>query len=242
MTNHVLLNNVTHKDLRVNVQYQKGGPFDVSVARVFAVEFGQLQVEYPLFFMKNKDSGHFETIALLGFAEDENLYLNESGWDAAYLPMTIERQPFLIGFQEQDQDGVPVQVPVVHVDMEHPSISDTDGQRVFLEHVGESPYLERTSAVLMTIHEGAQSSDSFSQLLVGLELIESLVVDIELADGTRQGLAGLHTINEDKLKTLNADGLQTLHRQGYLQSVYMMLASLPNMQRLIDRKNKLLSV
>jgi hypothetical protein len=241
MTNHALLDNVTHKDLRINKQYAPGHGYDVNTARAFPAEFPQLQNEYPLFFTRNAESGQFEAIALLGFSEGENLYLGEGGWDANYVPLSIDRQPFLIGFQQQDQDGVPTDVPVVHVDLDHPSVSHELGTRVFLEHGGESPLLERATSLLLAIHEGHEASQSFSQLLVGLDLVESLEVSFELEDGTRQTLAGLYTINEDKLDGLNANGLETLHRQGYLKSVYMMLASIPNLSRLIQRKNRTLA-
>lgn len=240
MAKHALLDNVTHKDLKVSTDYKKGGGYDVNVARVFPSELRQLQAEYPLFFIKNSDTGHFDTIALLGFLDDENLYLTDRGWDAAFLPLTIERQPFLIGLQEQDVDGVPTEVPVVHIDLDHPSANTEDGERVFLAHGGESPYLERMSSVLMTIHRGHDASQAFSKLLVGLELIESLAVDIELDDGSRQGVSGLYTINEEKLVGLNASALESMHKQGYLEHVYMMLASMANLARLIARKNQLL--
>ena len=241
MTNHALLDNVTHKDLRINKQYSPGHGYDVNVARVFPVEFQQLQNEYPLFFTRNPESGSFEAVALLGFSEGENLYLGDDGWDASYVPLTIERQPFLIGFQQQDQDGVPTDVPVVHVDLDHPSVSQELGTRVFLEHGGESPLLERATSMLLAIHRGHETSQSFSQLLVGLDLIESLEISFELADGSKETLTGLYTINEDKLDSLNANALETLHRQGYLRSVYMMVASIPNLARLIERKNRMLT-
>lgn len=237
MTNHALLDNVTHGELRVNTVYEKGHGFDVNSTRVFPVEFTQLQMDYPLFFIKSAETGHFEAIALLGFSEGENLYLQNGRWDAAYIPSTIARQPFLIGFQEQDDAGIPTKVPVVHIDLDHPSVSHTEGEPVFLEHGGEGPLLERVSTILMTIHEGYESSASLSTLLVGLELIESLDIKIEFKDGSKQNLSGLYTINEDKLRALSADGLEALHTKGHLQTVYMMLASMPNMTRLIDRKN-----
>lgn len=240
MTEHVMLDNVSHKDLRVRAGYSKGCGYDVNVAQVFPVEFGQLQTEYPLFFIKNAERGHFDTVALLGFKEKENLYLTDNGWDATVIPLTVERQPFLIGFQEQTVDGVPTELPVVHIDLDHPAVGDDSGERVFLEHGGESPYLERITSVLMTIHQGHERSQSLSNSLVGLELIESLAVDIELDDGSRQGLAGLYTINEEKLQGLNAGALEALHKKGHLQDIYMMLASMPNLSRLIARKNQLL--
>jgi hypothetical protein len=240
MTNHALLDNVKHANLRVNTTYEKGHGFDVNSARVFPGEFVHLQMDYPLFFIKSSETGHFEAIVLLGFSENENLYLRDGRWDAAYIPLSIARQPFLIGFQEQVEDGVPKTVPVVHVDLDHPSVSYSDGEAVFLEHGGESALLERVSSILKAIHEGHENSESLSKLLVGLELIESVNVEIEFTDGSRQNLSGLYTINEDKLRALTAEGLGALHEAGHLQTVYMMLASLPNMTRLIDRKNKTL--
>lgn len=238
MTKHVMLDNVTHKDLRVIRDYTKVPGYDVSAARVFPSEFIQLQTEYPLFFIRNKEEGGFEPVALLGFEDNENLYLDEHGWDAAYIPLSIERQPFLIGFQEQAVDGVPTRSPVVHIDLDHPSVGETEGERVFLAHGGESPLLERISSVLMSIHQGHEATMSFSEMLVGLELIESLTLEADLKDGSKQSLTGLYTINEDKLQHLNANALESLHKKGHLRDVYMMLASLPNVSRLIERKNR----
>ncbi|MDJ0699176.1 MAG: SapC family protein [Woeseiaceae bacterium] len=237
MTNHALLDNVTHADLRVNTVYERGHGFDVNSTRVFPVEFSQLQMDYPLFFIKSAESGHFEAIALFGFSDGENLYLKDGRWDAAYIPLTVARQPFLIGFQEQDHDGVPKTVPVVHIDLDHPSVSRTEGEPVFLEHGGEGPLLERATSILMAIHEGYEASESLSKLLVGLELIESVELKIEFNDGSKQNVSGLYTINEDKLRALSADGLEALHEKGHLQTVYMMLASMPNVARLIKKKN-----
>ncbi|MDX1570118.1 MAG: SapC family protein [Xanthomonadales bacterium] len=241
MTNHVLLDNVSHKDLRVNKIYRPGGPYDVNVARVFPVEFRQVQMDYPLFFVKNKESGHFETVALLGFDQGENLFLDKNGWDAAHIPLSIQRQPLLIGFQEQVDDGVPRRVPVVHIDLDHPEVSETEGEPLFLPHGGESPWLEQMSSVLHAIQQGHETSQSFSELLVGLELIESLTVKVEFVDGSKHSLTGLYTINEDKLAGLGAKALEVLHQKGHLFDVYMLLASLPNVGELIKRKNRTLA-
>jgi hypothetical protein len=241
MTHHVQLDNVTHRSLRIRTEYRKGHGYDANVARVLPSELAQLQREYPLFFIKNPESGHFETIALLGFGNGENLFLAGGRWDADYVPLSIQRQPFLIGFQEQAVDGIPRQVPVVHVDMEHPSVGEIDGEPVFLPHGGESPYLERVNSILATIHQGQDASRSLSQVLVGLDLIESIAVDIGFCDGSRQSLSGLYSINEDRLRGLGGGALEALHGKGQLQAVFMMLTSLLNMKQLVARKDRLLA-
>ena len=241
MPNHQLLDNITHKNLKVNRRFEPGGGFDYNVARVFPVELSVAQREYPLFFLKNAETGDFDTIALLGFDKEENLYLQDDGWAARYLPLSIERQPFLIGFQEQEQDGVPTQVPVVHVDIDHPSVSDDEGIPVFLPQGGESPFLERINSVLKAVHDGHAASREFSQVLEGLELIEPLEVNVEFNDGSKQTLTGLYTISEDRFRALTAEALETLHQGRHLQSIFMMLASLPVFDTLIEKKNRLLT-
>jgi hypothetical protein len=238
MAKHVLLDNVSHKDLRVRTGYRPGCGYDANVVRVFPSEFCEAQREYPLFFIKDQASGHFEPIALLGFSGDENLYLGATGWDASYVPLAVQRQPFLIGFQAQQVDGVPAEVPVIHVDLDHPSISKTDGEPIFLPHGGLSPYLERIESILGTIHHGHEASRALSQVLVGLELIESVRVEIQFDEATSVNLEGLYKVAEDTLGNLSANALETLHRQGHLRDIYLMLASLQNMPRLIERKHQ----
>lgn len=237
MSRHELLDNVRHKDLKIDRSYIPNSVFDTHVARIFPVELGALQAEYPLFFTRNASTGHFDLIALLGFDETENLYLDEQGWLAQRVPLSIERGPFLIGFQEQTEGGVPVQVPVIHVDMDHPWVSEADGEPVFLPHGGESPLLEQVNTLLATIHAGHQASETFSQLMVGLDLIESLDLEVEFDNGSRHALKGLYTIHEERLAELNANSLASLHEKGALRDIYMMLASLPQLGRLVERKN-----
>lgn len=240
MTNHALLDNVTHKDLKILPGYRKGQGFDTSTVRVFPVEFSELQVEYPIVLVRNKASGHFEPVALLGLSSNENLFLDANGWDARYIPLAIERQPFLIGFQEATQSGIPQRQPVVHIDLDHPKVSMTEGEPVFLPHGGESPLLERISSVLATIHQGNEINQVFSKLLVGLDLVESSAMEFTLSNGEKHTLSGLHIINEERLSALNGNALETLHQKGLLKSIYMMLASMPNFRKLIDRKDALL--
>lgn len=238
MAGHELLDNVTHKDLRVDRRYRRGHGYDSHLARVFPVELGALQAEYPLFFVRNADSGHFDLVALLGFEEAENLYLGEHEWRARVVPLSIERQPFLIGFQERSEQGGSTPVPVVHVDMRHPAVCAQGGEPVFLPHGGESPLLERINTVLATIHDGHRASQDFSRLLVGLDLIESLNLEVAFDSGLRHTLKGLYTINEARLGKLNPDSLGVLHDKGYLQQIYMILASMPQLAVLIERKNQ----
>lgn len=231
MSNPVLLNNVDHQNLRVITTRGAQYGDNTMLAITFPSEFRNLQAHYPIVFRKGGDGTSFEAVALFGFQEGENLFLGQDGWDAAALPLTIERQPFLIGVKGQEL--------MVNVDLDSPRVSSTEGDPVFLPHGGNTEFLENMNSTLLAIHEGLQSMPAFTAALLEHELLEAFVFDIELDDGSQNRLAGFYTINEDRLAALRGDALQRLNDAGYLQPVYMALASLSHFRDLIERKNRL---
>ena len=230
MSTPVLLNNVDHKDLRVLTQRGAAYGDNVMLVHTFAAEFRNLQAHYPIVFQKTAQ-GAFHPVALLGFQEGQNLFLKAGGWDASYLPLAMEREPFLIGKQGEEL--------LVHVDLDSPRISRSEqGQALFLPHGGSSEYLERVTSVLLAIHEGLQGTPAFAAALLAHELLESFVLDVEAPDGSVRRLAGFYTIDEERLARLQGEALQQLHRAGYLEPVFMAVASLSKLRELIERQNQ----
>ena len=238
MTNHVLLDNVAHKDLRIITTRSARYGDNIASTRIFPSEFRRVQAEYPIVFRENATEGHFDSVAMLGLEGGENLFLEDDRWNARYVPLTIERQPFLIGFQQQTEGGMPVEEAVVHIDMDSPRISESEGEAVFLEHGGVSPYLEHISSVLKAINEGGKYSEGFSDALVRYELLEPFTLEVELNNGSKNKLMGFHTIHEEKLNALDGDALASLHSNGYLEHIYMAMASIANFSVLIRKKNE----
>jgi hypothetical protein len=237
MTNRVLLNNIDHQTLRVITQRSAEFGDNINQALVFSTEFEELQREYPIFFRKDSN-GDFQSVVLLGLDKDENLFLDETGWQARYVPAVQERGPFLIGFQKQAGDGEALPEPMIHVDLDHPRISKTEGEPVFLPHGGNSPYLNRIAHTLRSIHHGAELAKPMFAALEAEGLIEPVGVEIELDDRTQYKLPGLYTIGADRLARLDGASLERLHRAGFLRLAFCVVMSLGNVSRLIDMKNK----
>jgi hypothetical protein len=229
MPNPALLNNVDHKDLRVITNRSAEYGDNVAFVTTFPSEFRNVQSHYPIVFRKSAN-GAFEPIALFGFQEGENLFLNRSGWDAIYVPLLIERQPFLIGVNGPEL--------MVNIDLDNPRISKTEGEVLFLPHGGTTEFLEHMNSVLHAIHQGLQSISGFVGALLEHNLLESFVLDIELNDGSQNRLAGFYTINEDKLNALSGSALDQLNKAGHLLAIYMVIASLSRFRDLIERKNR----
>tara|TARA_R100000656_G_scaffold117067_1_gene90327 strand:+ start:671 stop:1390 length:720 start_codon:yes stop_codon:yes gene_type:complete len=237
MAKHEMLNNIAHGNLKVITKKSAAYGDDVGGALIFPSEFVDAQRDYPIFFQKEAQTGEFQAVAIFGFKKNENLFLDEQGWHANYIPAVIAREPFLIGFQrEQDGDGAS---PVIHVDMDSPRISHgDDGEAVFLEHGGNSPYIENISRILMSIHDGLAESKAMFSAFLALDLIEPFVLDIEFNNGAKYQASAYYTINQEKFFALDDSAVGQLHKTGYLHFAYMVLASLGNIRKLIDMCNK----
>ena len=238
MARHALLNNVDHHDLRLLLRY--GPEFGDNMATVltFPTEFADVQREYSIFFRKDPATGEFQSVALLGFKEGENLFLEGGRWNAKYLPGIIARGPFLIGFQERREGNDSQREAVIHVDLDDPRISSTEGELVFLPQGGNTRYLDRVVGILNGIRTGLEVSQAMFAAFTAADLIEPVKIEIKLNAEEQYDLHGMYTIGQKKLFELDAETLHKLNRSGFLQGAYLVISSLGNVQRLIEMKGR----
>ncbi|MCG8274953.1 SapC family protein [Stenotrophomonas sp. NLF4-10] len=231
MSNPVLLNNIDHADLRVITTRGAAWGDDVAAVPTFPGEFRELQAYYPIAFDRSGD-GQVQPLVLLGLRQNQNLYLDGERWDAPCLPLAIARQPFFIGVADGE--------PMVHIDLDHPRVSRDPalGQPLFLEFGGTTPFLQHMASLLHSLHDGMAGNAGFGQALLRHELLEPFTLDVQLDDGSRHRLGGLHTIAEERLRQLDGDALAELARSGHLEAIHMAMASLSQLRGLIERANR----
>ena len=235
MTRTAVLDNVVHKDLRVRTGHSAEFGDNVNMAMVFPTEFAFVQREYPILFRKD-GNGDFQAVALLGLDADENLFLDESGWNARYVPAVQQRGPFLIGLRKP-ADGENRE-PMMQVDLDHPRISKTEGEMLFLPHGGNSRYLDHASRMLQIIYRGTAHIRPMFTAFEKTGLIEAIDVDVEIDRTLNYKIPGFFTISADRLAGLGGEELERLNKAGYLQLAMQVLASLGNVSWLIELKNR----
>ena len=233
MSTHEVLDNITHQDLKIITEHHPKYGDTHSYTTLVPFELTAAQVDYPIFLRKNSQSKQFELVALLGLQQQENLFLDENGWHAHYIPLSIQRRPFLIGFQTQDGS----EHAVVHIDRANPRISKEKGEAIFMPHGGQSGFLQDITSILHTLHDGNIETQSLCKAITDLDLIESVSLSVTLNNGEKVAIEELFTIKEENLAKLSGEQLDGLHKQGFLQHIYMLLASVQNMIKLIERKN-----
>jgi len=234
MTGHVALDSHAHRDVRI-----RGGAsaeFGDAVMACITVpsEFRRVQNEFPILFRRDLDNGKFSALALFGFENGENLFLNEGRWDADYRPLALSIQPFLIGRARAEGDSE------VHIDLGHKRVAqaDEEGLRAFDENGRPTPYLEGVIGGLDELDQGYRASADFYAALERYDLLEPFSFDVELRDGSSHRLVGYHLIDEEKLRALEPGAISELHSAGYLMPIFMAVASLSNLAKLVERKNQ----
>lgn len=240
MTRRVLLNNVDHGDLRVLGGHGAAFGDALNQVLVLPTEFEEAQREYPLFFRQDAD-GAFQTIALLGLVRDENLFLEAGGWRARYVPAVQQRGPFSIALQGERDADAPAPELMIHVDLDHPRLSRTEGEPLFLPAGGNAPYLQQVSRLLGAIYDGLEIAPAMFAAFEDLALIEPIALEIKFDDHRTYELPGLFTISRQGLADLAAGDLLRLHQSGLLRAAQWVVSSMGNLQALIDLKTRKLA-
>ena len=237
MADFALLNNVDHQDVRIITERSALYGDDVMQVLTFPFEFRNVQAFYPILFQQDANGGFFP-VALFGFEEKENLFLDADGWHAGYIPAMVRREPFLIGFQDSKEPGNPGRTRVLSLDMAHPRVSTDAGEALFQPLGGRTPFLEEAADLLETIYAGIEHNKAFTRALAEQDLIEAVTLEVELKDGSRHQLIGYHCLNEEKVQALPGGTLGEFNREGFLAPMFMALASMANIQRLVELKNE----
>jgi len=235
MTAHAILNAQQHATLRIRTERSVALGDGVMSALAMPDEFRQVQAEYAILFRRDMERDAFSALAMFGFENGENLFLQDGRWDAKYRPLAIDVQPFLIG--RGVDEGAAGQV---HIDTASPRIGGEEGVRLFDEAGRPTPFLDRMAEKLGALDQAFQRSAAFFTALLRYDLLEPLTLQVKLEDGSTNRLVGFHVIDEARLRALDSAALGALQADGHLLPIFMALASLSNISTLVDRKNRAL--
>ncbi|HVE54884.1 MAG TPA: SapC family protein [Ramlibacter sp.] len=223
----VLLDRVKHRARRVGAG--SGYAFARNANSLFlaGAEFGEAAREYAIVF--TRAAGKVVPVAMLGLRSRENLFVDASGhWDARYVPAFVRRYPFVLA-------ELPGQSMALCIDEAYPGLGDTEGEALFDATGGETPFL-RKAVDFLTRYQGEYlRTEAFCRRLEQEGLLVEMNARADLVDGRSFTVNGLMVIDEKKLLGLPDATAVAMFRSGELHLASMHLASLSNMQGLVDR-------
>lgn len=198
---------------------------------VSAVEFTRAALEYPIAFVREPQHDRFMPVAVLGLARGQNLFVDERGrWRPNhYVPAYFRRHPFCIAELPAAAGAEARQLVCVQEDqLERNARPLLDGQ-------GEPTAEWEPIRTLLEAAEGTRAQTlAFARRLSSEGLLVPFDAVAVPRDGPQVRLAGLHRVDEDRLRKLDARALRGLLSRGELRLVYAHLLSLENFARLLD--------
>jgi len=229
VTNVAVLNSQTHNALRVHAEASAQYGDNRRFVAVVVNEFSLLVPHYPIFLSKDADTGAFYCGAMLGFDEGENLFLPaDGGRDDAYRPLNLQRGPFYTLGSD------------LAIDLDHSRVdaSNIHAQRLFEDNGEPTEYLQSIRALMRELRPGLERTKIFVETLLQHKLVESIDIDVGFDDGSNRQIEGLYVMDQEALRKLPDDVALELFRRGYLQLIYLMIASLKQVSVLAQKKNR----
>ncbi len=233
---HAILTAEAHRDLAVRTDHGPAYGDAQMCCITVPSEFRAVQGSYPILFRLNDTRDHFTALAMFGFENGENLFL-EDGVGCA-LSSAGDGDPALPDRRRarwrQRSAGSCRSRVAPH--------RDGRQRRAIVRRTRPTDALSGQMAEqLRSLDEGYCAAPAFFAALQRYDLLEPFTLDVTLDDGSRNRLVGFHIIDEDRLAALDATALADLQAAGHLLPIYMAIASLAHLGDLVARRNHRLS-
>jgi hypothetical protein len=198
-------------------------------------EFQVAGREYPIVFTTGDGGKTYATVAVLGIAAGENLFVADGAWAlGVYVPAYARRHPFCMARVTLNQ--VEQKDRLICVEK---SALDDGGEAMF-DAEGKPVQKWVDIQRLLTEYEAdLERSREMCAVLSDYGVLEPFAMQATLnkdKGGGAMQLTGMQRVSELKLENLNAAQLKNLMRKGFLARIYLHLLSLENFARLLERK------
>ena len=226
------LDSVQHRAMALNVpttDWAVAG--QLNALFVAAAEFGDVCRDFPIVFVKaGKEPDGTDAIApvaMFGLLVDDNLYVENGGWRAQYIPAILRSYPFCIARMDQERFAI-------CVDLAHEGFNKPEGVRLFNDDGTAGEMLKGVTTHLENLEVEIQRTRLIGKRLLELDLLRDMRFDATLPDGRQHSVDGFMTVDDKKVTDLPEAVVMELHRNGMLGLIHLHWASMGNMRRLAD--------
>ena len=230
-----VLESVKHRGLKLLPLVDHAVASRMQASFLAAAEFTHAAREYVIVFVRSQAEGKVQLhpIVMLGVAGGENLFVEAadgSAWDARYVPAYIRRYPFWTTELDDTRSQA------VLIDAWWRGFSETEGEPLYEADGQPAKRLIEAIDHLKRYDFEAERALAFCARLVELDLLREMTITATLPGDRPLALDGFLAVDEPKLLALPDAQVAELHRNGMLGLIYTHLASLGNLQALLDRK------
>jgi hypothetical protein len=197
-------------------------------------EFGVACRDFPIVFTSNDNGKSYAAVAVLGLAQNENVFVRGGAWEAnTYVPAYVRRYPFCMARVTMNNSEQQNRL----ICIEKGFLAD-DGEKLF---DAEGKPVEKWAPIERLLREYEADLDRTREMcaiIADYALLEPFTMQATPANGQALNLAGMFRVKEEKLEHLNAAQHKNLFKKGIVGRIYAHLLSLENFGRLLSRKAK----
>jgi hypothetical protein len=232
-TQLVALDKNVHNNIRIKTNNIYEHAKNQNLISIQIHEFIACGTNYPIVLVKSNETGEFIPTAMLGLQPGENLFYNDSGWNAGYIPSTIRLHPFSAHKNSNDEI-------VLCIDVNSKSIDQGAGNPLFNEAGEETPYLNQIIDKLSDHMAQNLTTKEFIKYLVEKQLISpySLTIQDKNIPQGSYVLKGFYIVDQKKLQALSDSDFLELRNKHYLPFIYTHLFSLNIIEKMASQKLK----
>tara|TARA_R110001632_G_scaffold71897_2_gene166516 strand:- start:1551 stop:2315 length:765 start_codon:yes stop_codon:yes gene_type:complete len=233
MSTLVELSNTVHKDLKLRENSLAQFAQSQQIMRLRVSEVGKAATNFPLFFSRNQQDGSWVLSALSSFESMQNLFVDEGRWNAIYQPTSLQTFPFYLMQSPKVENSYTIGI------LESSEVfSKESGEEIFDSAGRASQFLSKAKSLLEASIKQDIETYRFIKEAEALGLIKAIDLQLVFEDGNTQNIAGLCTIDEDKLQSLTPEKMTRLNDSGYLIAIHAMLLSIYQLNLLLRKHNE----
>lgn len=232
MANFVPVKKEQHQNIKLASKRDLAHVAGQHIVSLTAAEYAQASASFPVVLVKNPESPHYRSVAILGLEAGENLYYKDDKWSGLSLPQSVGMAPFALGLDPDKENTL-----TVCVDIDSALVGEDKDLALFEADGKESELLANVQNSLGRLYENEKMTENFIKELEENDLLQELELKIDLSNGEKKKLTGLFTVNEDKIKSLADDKVLDFHKRGLFVPMYAMLGSLGQINRLVQLRN-----
>ena len=229
--NMVPLDSAKHKELFIQVDQNYPHIADKNMVPLVASEFLSASTNFPIVFVKQQETGQFKAVALFGFSTGENLVFNNGKVFTNYIPVNIRRYPFAVGGESAQDSNL-----VLCLDENSSLLNKSKGVRIFNDDGSPSEATEQVNQLMSDLLAKEEATDHFLAFLMEHNLLHASELSVNLGDEGKQKLNGIYKVDEEALNNLSDEVVLTLYQRKYFPAIYAHLASLSQINRLLQLK------
>ncbi len=193
-------------------------------------EFSRAAHVYPIFFVKDSETGQFRCVALLGLQPKQNVFYSDSGWLAEYVPESLHGYPFVLATDPKVEDQ-----QILYFDEESERVNKNEGQALFNEKGEAVEFTAKMGEFLSDNILKQQQTQAFIKDLLDDSLIIQQTLEITIKKDEKFNVGGLYMLDEKALNELSDEKFLELKKKGYLPAIYAALLSMSRVGSIIKK-------